>query len=89
MPPQATLDLHGETQVEAEKLVNDFLSECVENHLRKICIITGKGLHSETGEGVLRSVTEKILEESGMVSEKNNAPLNAGGSGALWIILKA
>ena len=89
MIPQATLDLHGETQAEAEGLIVSFLNEAVENGLRKVCIITGKGLHSESGEGVLRATTERVLENSGLVSEKNNAPLNAGGSGALWIILKA
>ena len=89
MLPQATLDLHGNTQTEAEKIVKDFLDEAVESGLRKICIITGKGLHSESGEGVLRAITERVLNESGVVSEKNNAPLNAGGSGALWVILKA
>ena len=89
MLPQATLDLHGETQAEAERLILSFLNEAVESGLRKVCIITGKGLHSESGEGVLRATTERVLENSGLVSEKNNAPLNAGGSGALWIILKA
>lgn len=88
MAPQATLDLHGETQQDAEALIKRFIAECVESGLKKVCIITGKGIHSEGGEGVLRSVAERILEKSGMVSEKNNAPFNAGGSGALWIILK-
>lgn len=87
--PQATLDLHQLTQDEAEKAIKEFLSECRENGIRKISIITGKGLHSEDGIGVLRSVTERVLDESGLVSEKKSAPLNAGGSGALWIILKA
>lgn len=89
MMPQATLDLHGETQQDSQKLVADFLSECKENGLRKICIITGKGLHSDGGEGVIRPLVERMLDESGIVSEKNNAPFYAGGSGALWIILKA
>lgn len=89
MPPQATLDLHGETQQNAEEMVTTFLEESHINGLRKICIITGKGLHSESGEGVIRPLVEKILDKSSLVSEKNNAPLSAGGSGALWIILKA
>ncbi len=87
--PQATLDLHQLTQDEAESAIKEFLSECKDNGIRKISIITGKGLHSEDGIGVLRSVTERVLDESGLVSEKKSAPFNAGGSGALWIILKA
>lgn len=89
MRPQATLDLHQMTKDEANSAVAEFLKECRENGIRKISIITGKGLHSEDGVGVLRSVAERVLDESGLVSEKKSAPLNAGGSGALWIILKA
>ena len=89
MPPQATLDLHGDTAKEAEEEVRRFLSECSANGLRKISIITGKGLHSEDGVGVLRETVLKVLDDSALVSERANAPLSAGGSGALWIILKA
>ena len=66
-----------------------FLAECRDNGLRKISIITGKGLHSEDGVGVLRDAVIRVLDESGAVSEKFSAPQSAGGSGALWIILKA
>lgn len=89
MPPQSTLDLHGYTAKEAENAVRSFLSECHDNGIRKISIITGKGLHSEDGVGVLKSTVQAVLDESGLVSEKASAPLSAGGSGALWIILKA
>ena len=89
MPPQSTLDLHGYTVKEAEDAVRSFLSDCHENGIRKISIITGKGLHSEDGVGVLRSAVQIVLDESGLVSEKASAPLSAGGAGALWIILKA
>ena len=89
MPPQATLDLHGFTAREAEDRVRAFLAECRENGIRKISIITGKGLHSEDGVGVLRDTVMAVLDGSGAVSECCNAPVSAGGSGALWIILKA
>ncbi len=89
MSPQSTLDLHGYTVKEAESEVRKFLNECHENGLRKISIITGKGLHSEDGVCVLKSAVQMVLDESGLVSEKASAPLSAGGSGALWIILKA
>ena len=88
MPPQSTLDLHGMTSAEAEKAVVDFLAECRAHGLRKISIITGKGLHSEDGIGVLKGAAERVLDNSGLVREKAPAPMNAGGSGALWIILK-
>ena len=89
MMPQATLDLHGETINEAEASIRSFLDECVKSRIRKISIITGKGLHSSDGIGVLRDTAIRVLNESGLVSEMSSAPLSAGGSGALWIILKA
>lgn len=89
MDPQATLDLHGETQKDSEDEIRRFISSSVENGLRKISIITGKGLHSEDGQGVLRSLTEKVLSECEYVSDFSNAPLQKGGSGAIWVILKA
>ena len=88
MDPQATLDLHGETQKDSEVKVREFLSSSLSNGLRKISIITGKGLHSEDGQGVLREVAEGILRESDAVSDISNAPLSKGGSGALWVVLK-
>ncbi len=89
MSPQATLDLHGFTMEEAEKAVEDFLSECRSSGIRKISIITGKGLHSEDGVGVLKQYVSDLLDKSGCVTEKSAAPISAGGSGALWVILKA
>ena len=88
MDPQATLDLHGETQKDSEVKVREFLSSSLSNGLRKISIITGKGLHSEDGQGVLREVAEGVLRESDAVSDVSNAPLSKGGSGALWVVLK-
>ena len=88
MMPQATLDLHGKTQEEAEEAVSVFLKDCRAHKIRKISIITGKGLHSEGGVGVLRDVVSDMLEKDGGISEKSNAPLQYGGTGAFWVILK-
>ena len=88
MDPQSTLDLHGENKAESTELIQDFLDDSVSHGLRKVSIITGKGLHSETGSGVLRELTESILSSSPLVLETSSAPINKGGSGAIWIILK-
>ncbi len=88
MLPQATLDLHGMKQEECESAVEQFLADARRNGLRKISIITGKGLHSDNGVPVLREVAVRVLGRSGIVSEQSRAPLNHGGSGAIWIILK-
>lgn len=88
MDPQATLDLHGETQRDGERLINEFLLDAFDNGIRKVSIITGKGLHSESGNGVLKEMTEILLSSHELVSQVSTAPSNKGGSGALWIILK-
>ena len=88
MDPQATLDLHGENRTEGESAIKEFLSSSFDNGLRKISIITGKGLHSEDGQSVLKALLEDILKSVDYIFEYNNAPLNKGGSGAMWIILK-
>ena len=88
MAVQATLDLHGETQSDGEVMITSFISECVEHGLRKISIITGKGLHSENGTAVLKELALSLLDSSEFVQEVSPAPLSKGGSGALWVILK-
>lgn len=88
MDPQSTLDLHGENKAESTSLIQDFLFDSVSHGLRKVSIITGKGLHSETGNGVLKELAESILSSSPLVLETSSAPINKGGSGAIWIILK-
>ena len=88
MDPQATLDLHGENRTEGESAIKEFLSSSFDNGLRKISIITGKGLHSEDGQSVLKALLEDIVKSVDYIFEYNNAPLNKGGSGAMWIILK-
>ena len=88
MNVQATLDLHGETQKQSEEMITSFIRESVEHRLRKVSIITGKGLHSESGTSVLRDYTLSLLSSSPFVQETGSAPLNRGGSGAIWVILK-
>ncbi len=88
MGVQATLDLHGETQKDSGSMILSFLTECTANGLRKVSIITGKGLHSENGTGVLREKALSILSNSPLVEEMSSAPLSKGGSGALWVILR-
>lgn len=89
MTPQVTLDLHGETVASSEEKLRAFLQDAWEHKFRKISIITGKGLHSEEGISPVRSNTELILKKSDIVSEISFAPQSHGGSGALWVILKA
>ena len=88
MLPQATLDLHGMTQEEAEGALTGFIRDAVESKLEKIAVIHGKGLHSEDGVGILKDVTMQVLEKSGCCREAGFAKPGFGGSGVTWVILK-
>ena len=43
-------DLHGFTLDEANKKVKEIIISCSNNRYREILLITGKGLHSTSGE---------------------------------------
>ena len=69
LEPEATLDLHGLTVLEAEKASADFLREADFGKLRKVAIITGKGLHNEKGYSLLRDAALSQIRLSGVVRE--------------------
>lgn len=88
MEPEVTLDLHGMKVLEAEEACATFLKECSSNGLRKISIITGKGLHNDKGFSLLKDAALSAIRLSGVVSEAYTPKAQYGGSGAVWIILK-
>lgn len=88
LEPEATLDLHGLTVLEAEKASADFLREADFGKLRKVAIITGKGLHNEKGYSLLRDAALSQIRLSGVVREAYTPKERHGGSGVIWIILK-
>lgn len=85
MPAEAELDLHMMTRDEARKEVTAFLEEAEMHGLRKIRIITGKGLHSEGGTGILNSYVKGLLDRGGY--EYQNARYDEGGEGAIEVLL--
>ncbi len=86
-----TLDLHGMTQREARDAVVAFVRKAHKEGLDVLCVIHGKGHHSEGGQGVLRdSVIEALTETPAAlrVACFVTAPEALGGSGALLVELK-
>ena len=88
MEPEVTLDLHGMKVLEAEEACNAFLKDSAANGLRKIAIITGKGLHNDKGFSLLKEAALSAIRLSGVVTEAYTPKALYGGSGAIWIILK-
>tara|TARA_B110000263_G_C15002417_1_gene371160 strand:+ start:148 stop:573 length:426 start_codon:yes stop_codon:yes gene_type:complete len=94
------LDLHGFTLDQANKKVREFITESFQDGIRKIVVITGKGLRSKVENDPYRSKKMNILKNSIPEYIKNNIDLNNkiskiskadlkdGGEGALYIFLK-
>jgi DNA-nicking Smr family endonuclease len=87
LPPEAVLDLHGLSALEAEERLSGFLSESARRGLRKILVVHGKGIHS-SGEPVLGKTVRRILERSPFAAEFGRGSPREGGSGVSWVILR-
>ena len=95
-----SLDLHGFTLEEANIKVSELINFAFNNQVKKIIIVTGKGLHSENEKDPYVSKDLSILKHSvpayiksnnelmNMIKEFKDAEVNDGGSGAFYIFLK-
>ena len=81
----AELDLHMLTKSQAEIELYDFLEKASSLGFRKIRIITGRGLHSENKESILKPFIENILKREKL--KFCNAKMNRGGTGAIEVNL--
>ena len=95
-----SIDLHGHTLDDANKVINNFIENCYEEKINKIIVVTGKGLHSKNEKDPYVSKDLSILKYSVPEFIKNNfdlmkkileikdAEIEDGGSGAFYIYLK-
>tara|TARA_B100001057_G_scaffold417223_1_gene435707 strand:- start:1276 stop:1689 length:414 start_codon:yes stop_codon:yes gene_type:complete len=95
-----TYDLHGYSLDEANTKVESLITKSYQSGVKKLIIVTGKGLHSDNEKnpylskelGILKySVPEFIRGNSElmkMINEIKDAPNEDGGSGAFYILLK-
>ncbi len=95
-----SLDLHGYTLEEANKKVEEFINNSYLNNVKKLIIVTGKGLHSNNYENpyvskdlsILKySVPEYITKNKNLMKkiiEIKEADIKDGGSGSFYIYLK-
>lgn len=86
---QDELDLHGLNSDEARRLLTTFLHQATQHGLRCVNVIHGKGWHSESGEGLLKRLARHWLIQHPLVLAFCDAPSNAGGAGAVWVLLKS
>lgn len=88
--PAATLDLHGVLRREVETKMRHFLQNARYHGQEVVLVITGKGLHSQQGEPVIRQAVEEFLQQeaTAQVAEWGRAPRQYGGEGALVLFLR-
>ena len=72
---ERSIDLHGYTLDEANKKISEFLENCYLNKVKKINVITGKGMRSKNLEDPYQSKDLSILKYSVPEYIKNNAEL--------------
>ena len=95
-----SLDLHGYTLDEANKKVESFITDCFDQKVSKIIIVTGKGLHSQNDKdpyiskkfGILKNSVPDFIKNNSSLMKKiktiTDAEIEDGGSGAFYIFLK-
>jgi DNA-nicking Smr family endonuclease len=88
--PQAELDYHDRgklTEQEIKSLAQEFIENCVERGVKRILIITGKGLHSAEGP-VVRPLLKWYLHKLPQVLSVETARRDRGGDGAFEVELR-
>ncbi len=95
-----SIDLHGNSLDDANKIVENFINKNYEEGIKKLIIVTGKGLHSNNEKNPYVSKDHAILKYSIPEFIKNNeelmkkindireADIKDGGGGAFYIYLK-
>ena len=72
---ERTIDLHGYTLEEANKKISEFIENCYVNKIKKINVITGKGMRSKNLDDPYQSKDLSILKHSVPEYIKNNPEL--------------
>ena len=95
-----TIDLHGYTLEKANQVIEAFINKSYLENVKKLIIVTGKGLHSQNEKNPYVSKDLSILKYSVPEFIKNNeelmkkitefgeADVKDGGSGAFYVYLK-
>ena len=72
---ESSIDLHGYTLEEANKKISEFIENCYANKIKKINVITGKGMRSKNLNDPYQSKDLSILKHSVPEYIKNSPEL--------------
>jgi DNA-nicking Smr family endonuclease len=84
---QREIDLHGLTVAEAKAALRQFLIGALEQRVRCVRIIHGKGLRSGHRGPVLKAAVSGVLRRTGAVLAYVSARQVDGGTGAVYVLL--
>lgn len=84
---QREIDLHGMTVAEAKLALREFLVCALEQRVRCVCIVHGKGLRSGHRGPVLKAAVSAVLRRTGAVLAFVSARRVDGGTGAVYVLL--
>lgn len=84
---QREIDLHGLTVAEAKQALRQFLIRALEQQLRCVRVIHGKGLRSGHRGPVLKLAVSQVLRRTGAVLAFVSARPVDGGTGAVYVLL--
>lgn len=84
---QDEIDLHGLDLASAEAMLRQFLREAHTAGCGCVRIVHGKGLRSADGISPLKNLVDRMLRHRGDVLAFHSAPANAGGTGAVLVLL--
>jgi DNA-nicking Smr family endonuclease len=84
---QREIDLHGMTVAEAKLALREFLVSALEQHVRCVRVVHGKGLRSGHRGPVLKAAVSAVLRRSGAVLAFVSARRVDGGTGAVYVLL--
>ena len=87
-PPASRLDLHGMTADAARASVKQFLEAGRRQRHRCVSIVHGRGLRSPGGVPVLKARVRADLRSHSAVLAYADAPRDAGGPGAVYVLLR-
>jgi DNA-nicking Smr family endonuclease len=87
-PAAKRRDLHGMTAAEACASVRRFIDSSRHSGHRCICIVHGRGLHSEGRISILKSRVRECLSAHPAVLAYADAPWSDGGAGAVYVLLR-
>lgn len=81
-------DLHGMTAADACASVAQFIDNSRHSRHRCVCIVHGRGLHSEGKASVLKAPVRARLRSHRSVLAYADAPRSDGGAGAVYVLLR-